>query len=668
MVHRTRVALGIVVFGSASVMAQTPDFAEGNAHQWGTFASDGASRSVVNSTERVKVGSSSILFTTASGFDTGVSYPANANLNLDASGYNTLLFWEYPENTTPIGWQGHQPVVVIRTGVGSASPGTIRLTPTTQQTPNRAWKLFKVPLAGGEGWVRETIGTPNLSDVDQVQIHHDTWDAGFRIWFDGVRFVSLDPNGLPPAGPPPPEGVDPDRIEPRVLLYISNPVMTNYQGRRMNEVYGWGDPIGLTNQVISDFEASSHGRVRFRVVDVIDDTEFPYLESGFRYTPASFDAAWRSGNLQPGTFDYVRFGVENGLGARVDSGEIDEVWVYSFPGAGMWESAMAGRGAYWINGGAYPAAGGERAFVIMGWNFERGVGEAIHSWGHRAESMMVRCYGEWRRDRGNTWSRFALIDRDAPGLGGVGNVHFPVNGASDYDYANPRFVLSNADAWLNYPDLDDRTRSINWREWSPDGSDPHRRYLNWWYFHMPHMPGRAPDYLLANWWRYLCDPDQFKSSGCSLFLTIGIPEVSLTSPAEGSLVSGVVRVTASAEVDGALGRVDLYVDGAYYASDTMSPYVFEWDTARFVGERELVVKAYELQNGTETVSSAVRVRVRCPGDFNDDGFIDFFDLDAFLECFEGGACPEGRSADFNGDGFVDFFDADAYLSAFDAGC
>ncbi|QOJ00490.1 MAG: hypothetical protein HRU70_08310 [Phycisphaeraceae bacterium] len=64
----------------------------------------------------------------------------------------------------------------------------------------------------------------------------------------------------------------------------------------------------------------------------------------------------------------------------------------------------------------------------------------------------------------------------------------------------------------------------------------------------------------------------------------------------------------------------------------------------------------------------LNVRYECPADFNDDGFLDFFDLDAFIECFDGFACPPGKTADFNADGFVDFFDLDAYVNAFDAGC
>lgn len=55
-------------------------------------------------------------------------------------------------------------------------------------------------------------------------------------------------------------------------------------------------------------------------------------------------------------------------------------------------------------------------------------------------------------------------------------------------------------------------------------------------------------------------------------------------------------------------------------------------------------------------------------DFNGDGFVDFFDFDDFVACFEGTACPSGRDADFNGDGFSDFFDFDDFVAAFEFGC
>jgi hypothetical protein len=62
----------------------------------------------------------------------------------------------------------------------------------------------------------------------------------------------------------------------------------------------------------------------------------------------------------------------------------------------------------------------------------------------------------------------------------------------------------------------------------------------------------------------------------------------------------------------------------------------------------------------------------CAPDFNQDGFLDFFDYDAYVACFEGDidSCPNGDEldADFNGDGFVDFFDYDDFVAAFEVGC
>jgi hypothetical protein len=58
----------------------------------------------------------------------------------------------------------------------------------------------------------------------------------------------------------------------------------------------------------------------------------------------------------------------------------------------------------------------------------------------------------------------------------------------------------------------------------------------------------------------------------------------------------------------------------------------------------------------------------CGADFNSDGFVDFFDFNDFVDCFDGGACPPGRTADFNSDGFADFFDFNDYSDAFERGC
>jgi hypothetical protein len=54
----------------------------------------------------------------------------------------------------------------------------------------------------------------------------------------------------------------------------------------------------------------------------------------------------------------------------------------------------------------------------------------------------------------------------------------------------------------------------------------------------------------------------------------------------------------------------------------------------------------------------------CTADFNNDGVLDFFDVQAFLQAF----ATQDPSADFTNDGVYDFFDVQAFLQAFSAGC
>lgn len=578
------------------------DFAEGNAAAWGTFASDGAAASVADDASRVKAGQFALRFDTASGFDTGVKYPESGAAHWDASTNTHLAFWHYGLNTNEPTWQGNQPIVVL-----NCAGGSLRYEPQRQFTFDRSWSYVRVPLAGDATWQVTTNGAPSLADVLSLEIHQDTWGYGFTIWYDGVQFVTLS-GDLPPPSPPPPPGVNPERLTPRVLMFAFDPVMPNKNNRRLHEAYGWTDPVVLTKNAIADFRRSSHDLVIASITNEIHDA-WPIQSDGFQYDATSFDYDWTHHQIHDSVFDYRRFVADYGLAPRILSGEIDEVWVYNGPFGGFWESTLAGDGGYWCNSGPVQGVPSSRLFVIMGLNFERGVGEAIHSFGHRAESVMVQQYGAWAPSRVNAWSAFALLDKDAPGLGAVGNVHFPVNGESDYDYANPRVVVSDADDWYNYPNFQGLTRSFNYHEWSPDDADPQRQYLNWWYDHMPHVAGRGPDYYLMNWWRYLWDVDQFKANG-NLYGTEGIPTVAITSPTNNAALAGVVRVAADASVSGALGRVDFYVDGAYQATDTMAPYGFDWDTRGLVGNHALLAKAYELQNGTETVSAPVTVSIQ----------------------------------------------------------
>jgi hypothetical protein len=73
-------------------------------------------------------------------------------------------------------------------------------------------------------------------------------------------------------------------------------------------------------------------------------------------------------------------------------------------------------------------------------------------------------------------------------------------------------------------------------------------------------------------------------------------------------------------------------------------------------------------NECGSVTTRAAEVVVCRADVNCDRFLDFFDYDAYVACFESGICLPGQSADFNGDNFADFFDYNDFVEAFETGC
>lgn len=86
------------------------------------------------------------------------------------------------------------------------------------------------------------------------------------------------------------------------------------------------------------------------------------------------------------------------------------------------------------------------------------------------------------------------------------------------------------------------------------------------------------------------------------------PTVAITSPAGGA-VSGLVPVDTSVKDNVAVARAELYANGALVATETLSPYGFTLDSARYPdGQVTLQVKAYDTA-GNSASSSPVAVTV-----------------------------------------------------------
>jgi hypothetical protein len=315
----------------------------------------------------------------------------------------------------------------------------------------------------------------------------------------------------------------PQICNPKALVIIYNPVMDPATGRKMVEFMGWSRPDDLVSAFIGDILQASNGLVRYQVAQRIELNEFPALTDGFVYTATSFLDVMRNGAAphNPSGIDYAailkRFNVLSSIANRT----YDEVWVMGFPNAGLYESCMGGAGAFWCNGPALAnTAGCVRRFVIMGFSYERQVGEMLHSFNHRCESILAKVFNcqdflAWAYRPGRTpaaisagqtlnyFQKFMLYDGIAPGQSGVGLVHFPPNAAKDYDLGNPNMVKSSCYDWLKFPSFQGDVRMISYIEW---GSGDERSYQSWWLKHLPKVPGRQNG-IHNNWWQYVGDPN-----------------------------------------------------------------------------------------------------------------------------------------------------------------
>lgn len=309
-----------------------------------------------------------------------------------------------------------------------------------------------------------------------------------------------------PATPAPPPAAKepPASVNPRVLLITYNPIIRAEGARKLTQVLGWRDVEALCQEYIADLHETSNGFLDYQIVQRIDADAWPIKVDGFRYDEHSFLRCWRakSGFHDPDAVDYEAIIEEFDLLQRVNTGQIDEVWLFAFPYAGFYESLMVGPGAFWCNSPPMQRDDVNRRFVIMGFNYERGVGPMLEAFGHRVESILKHT---WRRSRGddNLWERFILYDDKRPGKANVGWMHYAPNSLTDYDWGNRTRVLSTCDDWLNFPNFQGIVREVDCSEW---GGGDIRLHHKWWFKHLPNAPGHTQG-IANNWWWYGVDPN-----------------------------------------------------------------------------------------------------------------------------------------------------------------
>jgi hypothetical protein len=157
----------------------------------------------------------------------------------------------------------------------------------------------------------------------------------------------------------------------------------------------WNSADSLVQEYIAAMQQASGNIAIYQLVNKLEVAKYPFLQDGRQYDDTTWKLAldddtkaFRDSHGSYMLADYQRIIQDFNLVQQVQSGQIDEVWMFGGPYFGFYESRMVGKGAFWCNGPGIEM--NCRRFVIMGYNYQRDVKEMMHDFGHRAESILAR--------------------------------------------------------------------------------------------------------------------------------------------------------------------------------------------------------------------------------------------------------------------------------------
>ncbi len=184
-----------------------------------------------------------------------------------------------------------------------------------------------------------------------------------------------------------------------------------------------------------------------------------------------------------GKMDYNALLDEFNICEKLNSGTIDEVWIWvnGADGAG-YEYAISGE--HLSDPFSKMRTCKEKTLTVMGFDYTRTWDLALHSMGHRMEFVAKAGDQDVYLQFDSRNHRYFQQDQNTPlekDITACGNIHFPPNGAFDYDYGNTRQVTTNC--------YNSTARNINCQEWSCTQEG----YLLWWF-------GKIPKD--SEWWTY----------------------------------------------------------------------------------------------------------------------------------------------------------------------
>lgn len=267
---------------------------------------------------------------------------------------------------------------------------------------------------------------------------------------------------------------------------------------------------------------------------IIDDIE--YLEA----IPGDPDKMYGGSSIQHIT-DYNSIMNRVNICDLVDNQGVSMVWIWGYNGieTGGWESNMSSPYGDISNSDRdvtdLPIC--QNTYVVYELNYGRDVACATESHMHQLESVL------YHLDSFLFETEFVGGDVPASAIKRCGNVHYPPNGESDYDYANTTHVNTDCMDWRAdsiIESFDPVTKAIDWDEntlgeisnincqtWGCN----HRQWFEFW---MQNMPGHNNGLTyrlqsMPNWWDIFSDLDKYLEKGEIVPLPTELPSSPLVA-------------------------------------------------------------------------------------------------------------------------------------------
>ena len=353
----------------------------------------------------------------------------------------------------------------------------------------------------------------------------------------------------------------------RIYLIEINPILTKITNKELyknnnghpyaSEYFDQDRELAL-KEMKEDLEFSSHGKIKIEFISHIFLNDFPKYKKLIELSNGKKDykldeetyilMSKKEDNPDKGDweklindpkyqeidtfqFDYNYIVKKYKLDKLRKNNVFDQVWIYGIDPLSTYETIMVGSNPYWING--EPLKKDCKNFMVVSVAFSRRDAN-LHALGHSFEDIFSYAFtGEMydpdkiyddttqgKYDKLNYWEKFSLINKNSKGENaGVGNIHFPFNGETDYDYYNENKVYSNWEYWENYPNIKGEKKKYNNDEWmsfkgneiiindANSCQDPDRLYIRFWMYLIPHIDGYTETGQLNNWWDYVTNCD-----------------------------------------------------------------------------------------------------------------------------------------------------------------